>query len=151
MVNRYFDGVLPAASDLHPADQSVIDTAKAAVEGAEAAIDKVLIHEAIAKSWTLVDELNGYITTQEPWVLAKDEANRDRLATVLNTASEGLRVLSVLLAPVMPKATKKLFAAIAPGVDLASQSIGSSAKWGQLAVGTKFADLEPLFPRVEEQ
>ena len=98
-----------------------------------------------------MDELNGYITTQEPWVLAKDEANRARLATVLNTASEGLRVLSVLLAPVMPKATKKLFAAIAPGVDLASQNITSAASWGQLVVGTKFAELEPLFPRVEEQ
>jgi methionyl-tRNA synthetase len=151
MVNRYFDGVLPAAGQLESADEAVIATANSAVSGAEAAIDKVLIHEAIAKSWTLVDELNGYITSQEPWVLAKEEANRERLATVLNTASEGLRVLSVLLAPVMPKATHKLFAAIAPGVDLASQSISSAATWGQLKVGTKFADLEPLFPRVEDQ
>jgi methionyl-tRNA synthetase len=151
MVNRYFDGVLPAAGTLEPADEAVVATAKSAVSGAEAAIDKVLIHEAIAKSWTLVDELNSYITSQEPWVLAKEEANRERLATVLNTASEGLRVLSVLLAPVMPKATHKLFAAIAPGVDLASQSISSAATWGQLKVGTKFADLEPLFPRVEDQ
>ena len=84
-------------------------------------------------------------------MLAKEEANRERLATVLNTASEGLRVLSVLLAPVMPKATAKLFAAIAPGVDLATQSISNAANWGQLKVGTKFAELEPLFPRVEDQ
>jgi methionyl-tRNA synthetase len=151
MVNRYFDGVLPAASTLEPADEAVIATAASAVSGAEAAIDKVLIHEAISKSWTLVDELNGYITSQEPWVLAKEDANRERLATVLNTASEGLRVLSVLLAPVMPKATAKLFAAIAPGVDLATQSVSTAASWGQLKVGTKFAELEPLFPRVEDQ
>ncbi len=151
MVNRYFDGSLPAAKELTEADRSVIAVAAEAVSGAEAAIDKVLIHEAISKTWTLVDELNGYITSQEPWVLAKDEANRDRLATVLNTACEGLRVLSVLLAPVMPKATKKLFAAIAPGVELSTQKISDAANWGQLSVGTKLADLEPLFPRVEEQ
>lgn len=151
MVNRYFDGELPPAKELTQADKSVIAVAAEAVAGAESAIDKVLIHEAISKTWTLVDELNGYITSQEPWVLAKDEANRDRLATVLNTACEGLRVLSVLLAPVMPKATKKLFAAIAPGVELSSQKISEAANWGQLLVGTKLAELEPLFPRVEEQ
>jgi methionyl-tRNA synthetase len=151
MVSRYFDGKLPAASELLPADEAVIATAKAAVSGAESAIDKVAIHEAIAKSWTLVDELNGYITTQEPWVLAKDPASRERLGTVLNTATEGLRVLSVLLAPVMPKATKKLFAAIAPGQLLENQNISTCANWGQLEVGTELAELEPLFPRVEEQ
>ena len=151
MVSRYFEGKLPAASELLPADDAVIATAKAAVSGAESAIDKVAIHEAIAKSWTLVDELNGYITTQEPWVLAKDPVNRERLGTVLNTATEGLRVLSVLLAPVMPKATKKLFAAIAPGQLLESQNISTCANWGQLEVGTELAELEPLFPRVEEQ
>lgn len=151
MVNRYFDGTLPSPGQLTEADLQVVQTAKSAVEGAEAAIDKVLIHEAIAKSWTLVDELNGYITSQEPWVLAKDEARRDRLATVLHTATEGLRVLSVLLAPVMPKATAKLFAAIAPGQKLSEQSISQAANWNQLKVGTRLAELEPLFPRVEDQ
>lgn len=151
MVNRYFDGTLPSPGQLTEADLQVVQTAKSAVEGAEAAIDKVLIHEAIAKSWTLVDELNGYITSQEPWVLAKDEAQRDRLATVLHTATEGLRVLSVLLAPVMPKATAKLFAAIAPGQKLSEQSISQAANWNQLKVGTRLAELEPLFPRVEDQ
>jgi methionyl-tRNA synthetase len=150
MVNRYFDGVVPKASELTDADEQVIATAKAAVSGAETAIDKVQIHEAIAKSWTLVDELNNYITVQEPWVLAKDESNRDRLATVLNTALQGIGTLSVLFAPVMPKATKKLYASLCPGQNLESVKIQQAADWNLITPGTKLGELEVLFPRVEE-
>ena len=150
MVNRYFDGVVPAATAITASDQSVVAVAKAAILGADAAIDKVLIHEAIAKAWTLVDELNNYITVQEPWVLAKDEANRDRLATVLNTALQGLATLSVLFAPILPKATAKLFAAICPGQDLTATTLASASDWSLVQVGTKLAELEVLFPRVEE-
>ncbi len=150
MVNRYFEGVVPSATALTEADHHVIQVAQAAISGADTAIDKVLIHEAIAKAWTLVDELNNYITVQEPWVLAKDEANRERLATVLNTALQGLAALSVLFAPVMPKATKKLFAAICPTQELSKTKLSAAAGWSLVSVGTKLADLEVLFPRVEE-
>ncbi len=150
MVNRYFEGVVPSATALTEADHHVIQVAQAAISGADTAIDKVLIHEAIAKAWTLVDELNNYITVQEPWVLAKDEANRERLATVLNTALQGLAALSVLFAPVMPKATKKLFAAVCPTQELSKTKLSDAAGWSLVSVGTKLSDLEVLFPRVEE-
>jgi methionyl-tRNA synthetase len=97
---------VPAPGTYLEADNQVIATAKKAVTEADAAIDQVAIHEAIQKSWLLVDELNNYITSQAPWVLAKDEANRERLATVMYVITEGLRVLNILLAPIMPKATK---------------------------------------------
>ena len=89
---------------------------------------------------------------QEPWALAKDEANRERLATVLYTCAEGLRVLAVLLAPVIPKATAKLWNALAGSAmgDLASQSLIEAGNWGQLPTGTQLGELEPLFPRVEQ-
>ena len=73
---------------------------------------RLAIDEAIAAIWTIVDELNGYITTQEPWVLAKSDETRARLGTVLYTASEGLRALAVLLSPVIPEATAKLWDAL---------------------------------------
>jgi len=115
-------------------------------------MDRVAIHEAIASTWKLVDELNNYITTQEPWVLAKEESTRERLGTVLYTSIEGLRVLAVLLAPVMPKACEKLWAAIGSSLGgLSSQSIGDAGKWGQLKAGVKISELEALFPRVEEK
>lgn len=151
MVTRYFDGVIPEPGDYLDADNQVMAVAKKATEEADKAIDAIAPHEAIAKIWTLVDELNNYITTQEPWVLAKEPADRARLATVLYTSLEGLRCLAVLLAPVMPKATTRLWDAI--GTDLgsiASQPLASAAQWGLLNPGQGLSELEALFPRVEE-
>ncbi len=151
MINKYFEGVVPAPSDYQEADLAIQKVAQEAVDGANAAIDKVAIHEAIAKVWTLVDELNNYITVQAPWVLAKDEADRDRLATVLYTTAEGLRLLAVLLNPIVPKAAQKLWASIGTSLgELSGQRIQQAA-WGLLPAGTKLGELEVLFPRVEEQ
>ena len=151
MINKYFDGVVPAPSDYQEADMAIQKVAQEAVDGANAAIDKVAIHEAIAKVWTLVDELNNYITVQAPWVLAKDEADRDRLATVLYTTAEGLRLLAVLLNPIVPKAAQKLWVSIGTSLGELSQQRIQQATWGVLPAGTKLGELEVLFPRVEEQ
>ncbi|MEP6480318.1 MAG: class I tRNA ligase family protein, partial [Rhodoglobus sp.] len=149
MVNRYFDGVVPAASDYTDADLAVQGTVARATSDADAAIDRLAIHDALAAIWTIVDELNGYITIQEPWMLAKDDANRARLGTVLYTATEGLRALAVLLSPVIPEATTKLWSALgAPGA-LTDQPIRDAGTWGQLPAGSRVQVLEPLFPRIE--
>ncbi|MFM5968080.1 MAG: methionine--tRNA ligase [Micrococcales bacterium] len=152
MVNKYFDGVVPTAGELTEADQQVVATAAKAVADADAAIEEIAIQDALSAIWTLVDELNNYITVQEPWALAKDEANRERLATVLYVVVEGLRVLSVLLAPVIPKATAKLWSALAEESlgALNEQTIASAATWGGFQSGTKLGALEPLFPRIEQ-
>ena len=151
MINKYFEGVVPAPSDYQEADLAIQKVAQEAVDGANAAIDKVAIHEAIAKVWTLVDELNNYITVQAPWVLAKDEADRDRLATVLYTTAEGLRLLAVLLNPIVPKAAQKLWVSIGTGLGELSDQRIQQAAWGLLPAGSKLGELEVLFPRVEEQ
>lgn len=151
MVGKYFDGKLPEADELTEADEHVIEVARQAVTESDRAMSEVAIHEALAKIWTLVDELNNYITTQEPWALAKEASNRGRLATVLNTATEGLRVLAVVLNPVLPKATRKLWQAIASDSgSLENQPLLQAANWPQLKPGQQIGPLEVLFPRVEE-
>jgi len=153
MIHRYFDGVLPETGAISDAEAQIQAVAGAAVAAAEAAIDDLAIQDAIAAIWTLVDELNNYITVQEPWALAKDEANRQRLATVLVTTAEGLRALAVLLNPITPKATAKLWAALgqttAGAID--DQPLGQAAVWGQLKAGATMGELEPLFPRIETE
>jgi methionyl-tRNA synthetase len=149
MVKKYFDGVIPSPGSYTAQDQQVIAVAHKAATEADAAIDQVAIHEAIQKTWLLVDELNNYITVMAPWVLAKDEADRERLATVLYVTIEGLRVINVLLAPVMPKATAKLWAAIGQG-ELNEQTIVSASQWGITKPGNRLGELEALFPRVDQ-
>ena len=152
MIHRYFEGEIPAAGELAEADIRVKDVAAKAVADADAAIDEIAIHEAIAAVWTLVDELNNYITVQEPWVLAKVDETRERLATVLNVAAEGLKTLAVLMAPVTPKAAHKLWAALGQSSlgDLSAQLLGEAAAAG-LKPGAKVETLEGLFPRIEAQ
>lgn len=153
MVTRYRDGVVPAAAEYTDADLAIQRTVATAAAGADAAIERLAIHEAIAAVWTIVDELNGYITDQEPWVLAKDPQKAARLDTVLYTASEGLRSLAVLLSPVLPIATNTLWDALgAPsGLGaLTAQPLRSAGEWGQLPVGSVVTSLTGLFPRIEE-
>ena len=153
MLAKYFDGVVPEAGELTEAELAIQRTVAAAALNADAAIERLAINEAIDAIWTIVDELNGYITEQEPWVLAKDPATRARLGTVLYTAVEGLRALAVLLHPVIPEATAKLWAALgaepALGV-LEDQQIREAGSWGQLPTGTTVSALQALFPRIEE-
>ncbi len=157
MVTRYCDGSVPAASAYLDADLAIQRTVASAVAAADAAIERLAIHEAIAAIWTIVDELNGYITEQEPWVLAKgaadDSAKAARLGTVLYTASEGLRALAVLMSPVIPKATTTLWDALGASAGLGAltaQPIRDAGRWGQLPVGSAVSPLTGLFPRIED-
>jgi methionyl-tRNA synthetase len=93
------------------------------------------------------------LTEQEPWALAKDDANDKRLDAVLYTAADALRALAVLLSPFMPQATEKLWRALGAHEslgELAEQRIYDAGAWGVLPVGSTLGELEPLFPRVEQ-
>jgi methionyl-tRNA synthetase len=152
MVNRYYGGVLPAPAAYTDTDRAVHTVVQDAAANANAAIQRLAIHESLAAIWTIVDELNGYITIQEPWVLAKNENTRARLGTVLYTATEGLRALAVLLSPVIPEATAKLWVALGATAGLGpleSQIVPDAGRWGQLPAGSQLTTLEALFPRIE--
>jgi len=154
MVGRYCDGVVPEATDVTDADRRIETVLVDALARAERAINDFAIHDAIGAIWTLVDELNGYLTEQEPWKVAKDDSQLARLHTILYTAAEGLRALAVLLSPVTPQASQKLWAAL--GAEqavgpLLEQSIPDAGRWGQLPAGTQTQPLEALFPRIETE
>jgi methionyl-tRNA synthetase len=137
---------------LTAADEKITAVAESSVQAADRAMDSVAIQDALVAIWQLVDELNGYLTEQEPWILAKDDANRERLATILATSLEGVRALAVLLAPFTPKASAKLWDSIGHSLgDLADQPLLEAASWNQLSPGTKIGELESLFPRVEQE
>ena len=153
MIERYYQGIMPVPGEYQPGDLAVQQTVADAASAADAAIERFRTDEAIAAIWTIVDELNGYITDNEPWALAKDDAQRARLGTVLYTAAEGLRALAVLLSPAMPVSTEKLWIALGAAESLGrlvDQPIREAGTWGVLQPGTSVNGLAPLFPRVEQ-
>lgn len=150
MIEKYFEGIVPPASDYTGGDGEIQRIVADAAANADAAMERFRPDEAISSIWTIVDALNGYITDNEPWALAKDDAQRARLGTVLYTAAEGLRALSVLLSPFMPQATDKLWVALGHPGRLQDQPIREAGTWGVLVPGTSVNGLAPLFPRVEQ-
>ena len=82
-----------------------------------------------------------------------DEAARDSVATTLYAAAEGLRILSVLLNPVMPKACASLWSQLGAEAalgSLASQRIQDCGQWGLLPAGSVLTKGDSLFPRLED-
>jgi methionyl-tRNA synthetase len=153
MITRYRGGAVPEAGEPTERDLGIRATVRSAAVQADLAIERMAPHEAVAAIWTIVEELNGYITLEEPWKLAKDPEASGRLDSVLATAAEGLRALAVLLSPVIPKATGTLWSALGAEAaigGLADQRIRAAGDWGQLPAGTAVSPLEPLFPRIDQ-
>src|SRR5208283_2561809 len=91
-----------------------------------------------------------YIVENEPWSLGEkqDDESRARLATVLYTSAEALRVVTALAHPVIPDSTAKIWAQMGLG-DIKKLALSGLA-WGQLAVGTKLGEISPVFPRADK-
>ena len=153
MVNRYCQGALPSAPAPGPAEFALSEHLVRVVDEAEAAMDRLDFSVAIMAVKGFVDAVNMYVTEQEPWVLAKDPQQVDRLHTVLNSICESLRAIAVLYFPLMPKAMADLWsqlgaeAALGP---IGQQRIDELARWGQLPAGTVITKGKGLFPRLEE-
>jgi methionyl-tRNA synthetase len=154
MVGRYFDGALPAPGARTEADEVVVDTAAHIVPAMDDAVQRLAFADGLAAAYELVAAANAYLAEQQPWQLAKDAAQRERLATVLHTAAEALRVLAVVYAPVMPKASGaiwELLGAEAAGLGaLADQRVQKAGAWDQLPVGTQLTKGDALFPRLTD-
>lgn len=153
MVNKYCDGHLPAAIADGDAEYALHAALREAATTADRAIGELDFAGGIAAIKSYVDLVNGYVTEQEPWALAKDEANNDRLHTVLYTICESLRGIAVLYNPVMPKAMASLWSQLGAQAQLGpigEQRVSEAGMWGLLAPGAIITKGDALFPRIED-
>jgi methionyl-tRNA synthetase len=156
MIGKYFDGVLPDTGDAGPAEQLLSAQLADAVVTAEAAMDRLALSEALGAIEEFVSAVNGYVTEQAPWQVAKDgsDEGRLRLSTILWTAAEALRAVAVLHAPTMPKTAAALWESLGAAEQLGPlerQDIRDAGRWGQLAAGATVTKPPSLFPRLTEQ
>ncbi|AXK31730.1 methionine--tRNA ligase [Streptomyces armeniacus] len=156
MVGKYFDGKLPEPASAGPAEQAVTDgLATAAAEADRRIGDELDFSGGIAAVFDFVKQVNGYLTEQAPWKVAKDESAeaQARLATILYTAAESLRACAVLLNAVMPDTCRKLWDSLGaePALGaLSDQRVQDAGRWGQLPAGATVTKGAVLFPRLEE-
>ena len=147
MVIKYFDGTLPTEREAAEVDQELISMASGVRAIYEANMEKFAPQQAIAEVFKVIARANKYIDETAPWQLAKDEANRTRLATVMYNLLESIRIAAVLLTPVMPDSCQKIFTQIGAGEDVRSWE--SAANYGALAADVTVQKGETLFPRID--
>ena len=153
MIGKYFAGQVPQPGPYSNADLALQDLLTGVVQDADAGFTALRFSDGIAAVRSFVEAVNLYVTEQQPWVLAKDPAQAERLATVLYTVAEALRAIAVLYHPLMPKSTETMWQSIGAGEGigpLAEQRVGVAARWGQLPVGSPVTKTPPLFPRLEQ-
>jgi methionyl-tRNA synthetase len=98
----------------------------------------------------LVSHVDAYLVQEKPWVLAKDEAQKQRLADVLYDSAEALRIITVLAHPVLPEATKAIWKQLGQPSSLEEQRL-DTLDWGQLKSGTRIGTIQAVFPRMDHQ
>src|SRR5437879_2877210 len=152
MINRYFKGEVPYPSQASktPAEDAIAEAARKTIREFGVQFDQFQFSRALETAWELVAAVDKYIVENEPWTLGEkqDDESRARLATVLYTSAEALRIATALAYPVMPDATAKIWAQIGLG-DIKKLAL-ADLSWGQLPLGTKLGDVHPVFPRADK-
>lgn len=148
MSNKYFDGTVENKND--NGGQEFDDELKAVVTGTkakiEAAMDKLRVADAISEIFTMFKRCNKYIDETMPWALAKDEAKKDRLATVLYNLVESIAIGASLLEPFMPETSKKILTQL----NASKRELSEASEFGKYVSGTKVTDKpEILFARLD--
>ena len=148
MIEKYFDGKIPADREETEFDASLKDTAKAVTEKVDTLLDKMLFSDALTEIWTLIRRSNKYVDETQPWVLAKDDSQKAKLANVLYNLSEAIRIVSVLIQPFMPNTPKLIWKQL--GVSEGEATTWDSAKtWGVLPADTVYTKGDVIFPRID--
>ena len=148
MIEKYCEGKVPAVA----AGAELAQALNATVAKADTAMVALDFQGGINAVMDFCKKVNGYVTEKEPWILAKDPANKAELEGVLYNTAESLRALAVLLHPVMPATTEILWESLGANAaigSLGAQTISNVAKWGQLLQGTVVTKTPVLFPRLE--
>ena len=145
MVIKYFGGTLPAEREAADVDGELLAMAGGLRETYAALMDKFAPQQAVAEVMKVIARANKYIDETAPWQLAKDEANKTRLATVMYNLLEAIRICTVLLQPVMPASCEKIFAQIGA----TETSWESAAAFGALRADVTVQKGDTLFPRID--
>ena len=146
---KYFNGVMPEERQGDALDEEIQDMFGKLPSIVEDYMDRLLFSNALTEIWKCVSRLNKYIDETAPWILAKDENKKPRLAAVMYTLLEGIRNIAVLIEPFMPRTPGKIFAqlGIEPGSHITKWE--STYSWGGYQSGTTVVKGDPLYPRID--
>lgn len=147
MINKYFDGVIPAPSAETDFDESLAEVCLASAEKTAECMEKLRVADAMDCIWTIVNRANKYIDETMPWVLAKSDDGREKLKTVMYNLVEAIRFITSLLGSFMPD-TQTAIAAQTGADELTWESL---SRFGGTRAGVNVGEARPLFARIDAE
>ena len=148
MVQKYFGGKLPAQQEADPAlDDALIELASALPEKYEEQMEHYAFQNALSEVFTVISRANKYIDETAPWILAKDESKKARLARVMYNLLETVRICGGLLQPFMPATSEEIMKRIGA----TQYDWDSLTKYGALPMEAQVTAGPALFPRIDAE
>lgn len=150
MQKKYFDKVIAAPVCRDELDRDLIATAIASVGDYREAMEGFRIADAVEAILTLLRRANKFIDETQPWVLARDEASRERLGTVLYDLTEAIRWAAVMLEPIIPASAEEIYSELGTA-ETSLDSIGTAERFDGMKPGESVNDTRVLFARIDEK
>lgn len=149
MINKYFGGKIPVnQGEPTEFDSTLQQFAKEAIEKYESNMEKMQFSIVLGELWSLVSRTNKYIDETQPWVLAKDEATKAQLASVMTNLAESLRQIATLIQPFMPNSPKEIMEQL--GLTEMYLEWDKLGKFNVIPEGTQVISTGvPIFPRLD--
>ena len=156
MVNKYFDGVIPAPTVHDDLDDDLVSVIKEGFAKTTEKLETLHVADATDEIMTVLRRLNKYIDETMPWALAKEDDKKDRLGTVLYNLIEGIRICGNMLYPFIPESADKIMEQITHPDNAEKIAVGewnAAAEFGyKYAEGSKVNPAPtPLFMRIDEK
>lgn len=149
MYKKYFGGVVVNGITRDKYDNEIETLWVEVVKEVEEQMDVVQYSKALEAIWKFISRLNKYIDETAPWTLAKDEANKDRLAVVMNHLIDGLYKAAVMVYPYMPTSAQKIWNQLGENRDIHTAKVEEIMGWNLLKEGHVLGNAEPIFPRLD--
>jgi methionyl-tRNA synthetase len=143
MIGQYRAGAIPAGTV-----EPIADAARQTIADVTAAFDAFEFTRGLEAVWTLLSKLDKFIVERAPWKMARLPEAQAHVDATLYTAAEALRIATVLLSPVLPQSTPKIWKQLGMAEPLESVRLDTLA-WGQLPAGQKIGEVSGVFPRIE--
>ncbi len=147
MTKKYFDGIVPAPIEQTEFDLDLKSTVASTVQNARELMSSYHVADSLDEIFAMLRRANKYIDETMPWVLAKNEADRPRLATVIYNLLEVIRISAVLLTPYIPSTAESIFAQLGTEV----KAYSTALTFGNLEAGKPLGEAHTLFARIDEK
>ncbi len=149
MCKKYFNSEIVQGEGHEVYDDQIKELWADTLEEVAAAMEKVEFSKALENIWKFISRMNKYIDETMPWVLAKSEEKKPRLAVVMQNLVEALYKIAVMIYPYMPEAAAKMWEQLGVENDIAQAKLDEIREWGSVKAGHKLGEAHPIFPRIE--